>query len=234
MFRIIVTSREGSTAVSTAEPEFPPLLAELQTALAEQQIPATPEQVALLDQYRRSLWTWNERMNLTRHTTIEKFVGRDVVDSYELSKLLEKGERVLDVGTGGGVPGVVVSILRPDLSVSLSESTQKKAKAVESMVAELGLPIRVFPHRAEEVLELTTFDTLVARALAPLAKVLTWLEPHWDAFDQLLMIKGPAWTQERETARQAGLLRQFELRKAASYVTPATGAESVILSMRKK
>jgi 16S rRNA (guanine527-N7)-methyltransferase len=96
------------------------------------------------------------------------------------------------------------------------------------------LPIRVFPHRAEEVLELTTFDTLVARALAPLAKVLTWLEPHWDAFDQLLMIKGPAWTEERETARQAGLMRQIELRKAASYVTPATGAESVILSMRKK
>jgi 16S rRNA (guanine527-N7)-methyltransferase len=220
--------------VSTAEPEFPPLVAELQTALAEQQIPTTPEQVARLDQYRRSLWTWNERMNLTRHTTIEKFVGRDVVDSYELTKLLEKGERVLDVGTGGGVPGVVVSILRPDLSVSLSESTQKKAKAVESMVAELGLPIRVFPHRAEEVLELTTFDTLVARALAPLAKVLTWLEPHWDAFDQLLMIKGPAWTEERETARQAGLMRQIELRKAASYVTPATGAESVILSMRKK
>src|SRR5215208_6089512 len=111
MSRIIVTSREGSTAVSTAEPEFPPLIAELQTALVEQRIPTTPEQVEVLDQYRRSLWTWNERMNLTRHTTIEKFVGRDVVDSYELSKLLEKGERVLDVGTGGGVPGVVVSIL---------------------------------------------------------------------------------------------------------------------------
>ena len=115
-------------------------------------------------------------MNLTRHTTLEKFVGRDVVDSYELSQLLEHGERVLDVGTGGGVPGVVLAILRPDLSVSLCESTQKKARAVEAMVGELGLHVPVFPNRAEEVLEITTFDTLVARGLAPLTKVLTWLE----------------------------------------------------------
>jgi 16S rRNA (guanine527-N7)-methyltransferase len=220
--------------VSTAEPEFPPLVSELQAALGEQQIPATPEQVELLDRYRRSLWTWNERMNLTRHTTLEKFVGRDVVDSYELSKLLGQGDRVLDVGTGGGVPGIVLSILRPDLTVNLSESTQKKARAAEAIVGELDLTVRVFPHRAEEVLEITTFDSLVARALAPLVKVLTWLEPHWEAFDQLLMIKGPSWTEEREAARQAGVLKGLELRKAASYLTPGTGAESVILSIRPK
>ncbi len=137
-------------------------------------------------------------MNLTRHTTLEKFVGRDVVDSHELGKLLEQGERVLDVGTGGGVPGVVLAILRPDLSVSLCESTQKKARAVEAIVAELGLRVPVFPSRAEEVLEISTFNTLVARALASLSKILTWLRPHWDAFDRLLVIKGPAWVEERE------------------------------------
>ena len=101
---------------------------------------------------------------------MEKFVDRDVVDSYQLSQLLEQGERVLDVGTGGGVPGVVLAILRPDLSVSLCESTQKKARAVEAIVSELGLRVPVFPNRAEEVLEITTFDTLVARALAPLTQ----------------------------------------------------------------
>ena len=210
------------------------MVEELGAALAAHQIAATAEQVELLDRYRRQLWSWNERMNLTRHTTLEKFVSRDVVDSYELSKLLEQRARVLDVGTGGGVPGIVVAILRPDLSVSLCESTQKKARAVEAMVAELDLPVRVFPNRAEEVLEITTFDALVARALAPLIKVLTWLRPHWDAFDELLMIKGPAWTEEREAARQGGLMKSLELRKAATYQAPITGAESVILSIRRK
>jgi 16S rRNA (guanine527-N7)-methyltransferase len=239
MSRIITTMPAGSTVVDSAEPEVPepefaPMVEELAAALAAHQIPVTAEQVELLDRYRRQLWLWNERMNLTRHTTLEKFVSRDVVDSYELSKLLEQRARVLDVGTGGGVPGIVVTVLRPDLSVSLCESTQKKARAVEAIVSELGLPVRVFPNRAEEVLEITTFDALVARALAPLAKVLTWLRPHWDAFDELLMIKGPSWTAEREAARQGGLMKSLELRKAATYQAPITGAESVILSIRRK
>jgi 16S rRNA (guanine527-N7)-methyltransferase len=212
---------------------IPPQVAELKEQLAAQQIPIADEQVELLDLYRRLLWSWNERMNLTRHTTMEKFVERDVVDSYELSKLLEQGERVLDVGTGGGVPGIVVAILRPDLNVSLCDSTQKKARAVESIVANLSVSIRVYPNRAEEILEITTFDTLVARALAPLPKVLGWLRPHYDAFDRLLMIKGRSWVDERSEARQAGLMRGLQLRKAASYVAPGSGAESVILSIRQ-
>jgi 16S rRNA (guanine527-N7)-methyltransferase len=234
MSRIIAAINLGSTTLSTDAPKFPPLVDELAAALTAQQIDASPEQVELLDRYRRELWSWNERMNLTRHTTLDKFVGRDIVDSHELSKLLEHGERVLDVGTGGGVPGVILAILRPDLSVSLCDSTQKKARAVEAMVSELGLPLKTFPNRAEEVLEVTTFDTLVARALAPLIKVLPWLQNRWDAFDQLLMIKGPAWVEERSAARDAGLMRDLELRKAASYQAPVTGAESVILSIRQK
>jgi 16S rRNA (guanine527-N7)-methyltransferase len=196
-------------------------------------IEPAPEQVALLDSYRSLLWSWNERINLTRHTTLEKFVSRDVFDSHQLAGLLQRGERVLDIGTGGGVPGVVLAILRPDLKVSLSESTQKKARAVEDMVSKLGLKVPVYATRAEEVLEVTTFDTLVARALAPLAKVLMFLSPHWDAFDELLLIKGPAWIQERAEARHAGLMRGLELRKAATYQTPQTGAESVILKIRR-
>lgn len=233
MLRIIPANLPWST-VSDAETNFPPLSAELAAALAEQQIDASPEQAELLDRYRRLLWSWNERLNLTRHTTLEKFVGRDVIDTHELSKLIDSGERVLDVGTGGGVPGIVLAILRPDLSVSLSESTQKKAKAVESIVADLSLRVRVFPSRAEEVLEISTFDTLVARALAPIAKVLIWLKPHWEAFDELLMIKGPAWVEERDAAKQAGLLRKLDLQQVASYQAPITGAESVILRISPK
>jgi 16S rRNA G527 N7-methylase RsmG len=77
-----------------------------------------------LDNYRRQLWAWNERLNLTRHTTLEKFVSRDVVDSHQLSNLLQRGERVLDVGTGGGVPGVVLAILRPDLLAKSASSSR--------------------------------------------------------------------------------------------------------------
>jgi 16S rRNA (guanine527-N7)-methyltransferase len=208
-----------------------PAIEELDAQLKDCEIVLSPQQVELLDHYRQLLWQWNERMNLTRHTTLEKFVTRDVIDSWELAKLIERGGRVLDVGTGGGVPGVVIAILRPDLSVALCESTQKKATAVTSIVAELGLPVPVYACRAEEVLEMNTFDTLVARAVAPLLKLLRWLSPHWEAFDELLVIKGPQWVEERAQARHLGLLRQLELRKVATYLTPRTTAESVILKV---
>jgi 16S rRNA (guanine527-N7)-methyltransferase len=217
--------------VTTTDDETKPEEPALAEMLATEGLALEPAQIELLDRYRRLLWQWNEKMNLTRHTTIEKFVTRDVVDSLQLAQLLEQGERVLDVGTGGGVPGLILAIVRPDLKLSLCESTQKKARAVEEMVAELGLPIRVYACRAEDVLEMSTFDTLVARALAPLAKVLSWLKPHWDSFDRLLLIKGPSWAEERGEARHLNLLKHLELRKAATYQTPRTGAESVILKI---
>ena len=219
-----------STPESIPQPE-PEALRKL---LAAESIEIACDQLDLLDRYRQLLWSWNQRLNLTRHTTLERFVARDVVDSFQLSQLLERGERVLDVGSGGGVPGVILTILRPDLTVALSESTQKKARALEAIVGDLGLNTPVYATRAEDVLEISTFDSLVARGLASLPKVLTWLRPHWDAFDELLLIKGPKWVEERNDARHQGLLRGLELRKAASYQTPGTGAESVILKIWRR
>jgi 16S rRNA (guanine527-N7)-methyltransferase len=217
--------------VDASEINFEPQTALMSEMLTAHGIATTPEQAEQLDLYRRLLWSWNERMNLTRHTTLEKFALRDVYDSHQLSTLLKRGERVLDVGTGGGVPGVVLAILRPDLKVRLCESTAKKAKAVDAMVGELGLDVPVYACRAEDVLQVETFDTLLARALAPLAKVLLWLRPYWDSFDRLLMIKGPSWLDERAEARHQGRLRGLELRKAATYRSPQTNAESVILEI---
>jgi 16S rRNA (guanine527-N7)-methyltransferase len=213
--------------------QFPPQIAPLAELLSAVGVELAADRIELLDQYRRLLWSWNERINLTRHTTLEKFVARDVYDSYKLANLLNQKERVLDIGTGGGVPGVILAILRPDLKVSLSESTQKRARAVEAMVNELSLGVPVYATRAEDVLEINTFDSLVARALAPLPKVLTFLSPYWGAFSQLLLIKGPAWVEERADARHRGLMKGLELRKAATYQTPQSGAESVILKISR-
>lgn len=204
---------------------------DLSTALRDAGIGLPDDRVELLDRYRELLWKWNEQLNLTRHTTLEKFVTRDVVDSCELANLLAQRERVLDIGTGGGVPGLILAICRPDLRISVCESVQKKAKVVESMVVELNLPVSVYACRAEEVLELQTFDALVARGVAALPKILRWVAPHWKAFDRLLLIKGRKWVDERGEARHLGLLKKLELRKAANYLTPRTDAESVILSI---
>ena len=150
----------------------------LADALKRHAIDLPTDQIERLDKYCRLLWDWNSKLNLTRHTDYEKFVGRDVLDTLQLAAHLRDGEEVLDVGTGGGVPGVVLAIVRPDLKVTLCDSVAKKARAVESMVNDLGLEVPVMPFRAEELLEDTRYDALVIRAVGPLWKLLAAFKPH--------------------------------------------------------
>ncbi len=203
----------------------------LSAALARHSIELPSPQVELLDRYVRLLWQWNERLNLTRHTDYEKFVARDVVDSLVFAQFLEPGETVLDVGTGGGVPGVVLAIVREDLRLELCESVGKKARAVADIVAGLALPLAVHHARAENLLGARRYDTLIVRAVARLRKLLEWFAPHWGQFGRLLIIKGPGWVEERGEARHLGLLHGLALRKLTSYPLPGTQSSSVLLQV---
>ncbi len=206
----------------------------LSAALARHAIELPPPQIERLSRYCELLWDWNAKINLTRHTDYEKFVARDLIDSQVFARFLEPNESILDVGSGGGVPGVVLAILRDDLKVALSESVGKKARVLAEIVAQLGLAAPVFNARAEELLADHRFDTLVIRAVAPLKKLLQWFRPHWDRFGRLLILKGPSWLEERGEARHYGLLHGLALRKLASYPLPGTESESVLLQIRRK
>lgn len=206
----------------------------LAAALTRHAIDLPSAQVELLDKYCRLLWDWNAKLNLTRHTDYEKFVGRDLVDSLQLAAHLRPQDEVLDVGTGGGVPGVVLAIVRPDLKVALCDSVGKKARAVESMVKDLGLEVPVFPFRAEEILEDTRYDALVIRAVGPLWKLLAAFKPHWNSFRRMLVIKGPKWPEELTEARRRGLMHNLQIKTAAEYSMPGTDGKSVVLKIWPK
>ena len=192
---------------------------------------------AALARYATSLWAWNERLNLTRHTDVERFVSRDVGDAAAIAAHLAHGERVLDVGTGGGVPGVILAILRPDVRVELCDSVAKKARAVGAIVQESGLAIPVHAAAAQELVARRPaggdrFDTLVVRAVAPLAKLLGWFEPLAGAYGRLLVIKGPRWQDELTEARDKRLGRKVAIRRIAAWPLRGTDNESVLLEIR--
>jgi 16S rRNA (guanine527-N7)-methyltransferase len=206
----------------------------LDETLSQHGIEVPGEFLPRLEQYCTLLWEWNQKLNLTRHTDYEKFVTRDLVDTQQLSSLLHPGERVLDVGSGGGVPGILLAILRPDLSVSLCESIGKKATVLQSLVATLRLSSPVLHARAEDILQESRFDVLTARAVGPLWKMLKWFRPHWSAMGRFLVIKGPGWIEERGEARHRGLLQGLELRCALEYRTPGSNAQNVVLQLWPK
>ncbi|MFN9369353.1 MAG: 16S rRNA (guanine(527)-N(7))-methyltransferase RsmG [Planctomycetia bacterium] len=186
--------------------------------------------------YADRLWAWNERLNLTRHTDVQRYVSRDVADAAAIAPRLATGERVLDVGTGGGVPGVLLAILRPDLRVELSESVGKRARAVSEIVAEIGLEIPMHACAAQSVVQARAgagdrFDTLVVRAVAPLAKLLGWFEPLAACFGRMLVVKGPRWEDEKDAARLQGLTKRLLVRRVASWPIRGSDNESVLLEI---
>lgn len=199
-------------------------------------IELTQPQTRLLGEYCRLLWSWNEKINLTRHTDVAKFVRRDLLDTWAFARAIQEDEIVLDVGTGGGVPGIPLAVLRPDVRVHLCETVAKKARAVHDIVEQLGLSIPVLHGRVEEFLGegRWEFHTLIFRAVAPLSKILRWVHPHWEQFDRLLILKGPHWVEERGEARHFGHLQGLALRVIDRYEMPDTAAESYLLQITRK
>ena len=100
---------------------------ELTDALEHHAIELPGETVERLARYAEAMWAINESLNLTRHTTFDLFVGRDIRDCVYLANVLEENEEILDLGSGNGVPGIPLAIMRPDVDVSLAESVDRKS-----------------------------------------------------------------------------------------------------------
>lgn len=195
----------------------PGSVAFLARELKKREITLSKSKIDRLSKYCELLWFWNEKINLTRHTDFGKFVARDLVDSMVLSEFLLEEERVLDVGTGGGVPGVLLAILRPDLRVELCDSTAKKARAVGEIVKALRLDVPVWSEKAEDIFPSRRYTSLLVRAVSKMPRLLRLFSPHWHSFERILMLKGPNWVAERGECRHFGLMNNLALRVLKSY-----------------
>lgn len=178
--------------------------------------------VELLKEYVARLLSWNQRINLvSRATSTDDIWISHILHSISPLFVVEipDGSRLLDIGSGGGLPGIPMAIVRRDMDVTLIDSISKKTAALENMVHELGLPnVTVVTGRAEDqsfnpVLS-SNFDVITARAVAPLADLIKWAIPFARHRDQsaevtdekpsapfLLAMKGGDLTEEAEQAR---------------------------------
>jgi 16S rRNA (guanine527-N7)-methyltransferase len=162
---------------------------------------------ALLNSFLDLLLSANERMNLTRITDRGQAEILHVADALTLlPHLPARPHRLADVGSGGGIPGIVLAIVRPDAKILLIESTQKKAAFLRMVAEELKLAnVSVEPLRAEDVARSNrreTFDIAVARAVALLPVLVEWLLPLVKIGGVALAMKGPKGADELEQAQK--------------------------------
>lgn len=135
--------------------------------------------------------------------------SRHILNCAALAGLLPDGARVMDVGSGAGLPGLPLAILRPDLEFTLVESLLRRATFLEQAVDELGLGDRVTVVRGRAEEQAGTVDIVTCRAVAPLEKLLRWTAPLFLPHGRLVALKGA--TAADDVAAAAKELRRRRL-----------------------
>ncbi len=139
----------------------------------------------------------------------ERLWDRHLLNCAVVGELVPESCRVLDVGSGAGLPGIPLALARPDLAVTLLEPMARRVAWLEEVVQEVGVPVAVRRGRAEDPLirrELGGHDVLTARAVAPLGRLAGWAMPLLRPGGQLLALKGTGAADE--VAREAEAVRQ--------------------------
>lgn len=195
------------------------------------EITDNPERAAAFNRYAEMLRERNEKINLTAITEPEEVKIKHFLDSCSAAELLPGGASVLDIGSGAGFPGLPLKIVRPDLTVTLLDSVNKKVAFMNDVVAELKLSgatavharIEDFPHKGE-------YDAVVSRAVAELTTLAEYALPFVKIGGAFIAYKSEKAESEAEAAASAITLlggRIREIREA--FVAPGLTRKLIII-----
>lgn len=173
----------------------------------------TEEAIEKLAEYIVLLKDWNTKINLISRRDSSDAWFSHILHSVSILFFIDipNGSRILDLGTGGGLPGIPISIVRPDLKITLLDSIRKKTFALTDIVERLKLQnVQIITGRVEEIANQGSgkrFDSVFSRAVAPLTDLIKWSRPLISSkkgsstLPALVALKGGDLDDEIETAR---------------------------------
>jgi 16S rRNA (guanine527-N7)-methyltransferase len=183
----------GTTAGASVAPAAPPVAAEV-----------FGDRLPLLEQYAALLAGAGVERGLLGPREAPRLWDRHLLNCAGLAELVPDGQVVADLGSGAGLPGIVLALARPDLTVVLVEPLLRRASFLSEVVAELGIPaVLVRRARAEELAGRLEVDVVTARAVAPLDRLGGWALPLLHPGGRLLALKGERADAELASAGPA-------------------------------
>lgn len=189
--------------------------------------------------YMNLLLEWNEKINLTAITDEKEIILKHFIDSFTINKFINSGDKMLDIGTGAGFPGLPIKIIRPEVDVFLMDSLNKRINFLNEVIESLQLKnIEAFHSRAEEMAKNNKFrekfDVVTSRAVAKLNILLEYMLPYTKVNGKCLCMKGPNIEEEIKEAEKALKILGGEIEKIEKIILPDSNIERNIIIIRKK
>ena len=195
---------------------------ELQLDLNQQQ------QEQLLD-YLALLFKWNAVYNLTSVRDPMQMMTHHVLDSLAAVSSFAGAANILDVGAGGGLPGMVLAIARPDMKVSMIDTVHKKTAFLTQVKAELGLAnVSVYTKKVQDLEVAAKFDVITSRAFADLSDFVNWSGHLLAEGGQFIALKGTAPPEEQER-----LPAQWKVKQLRPLQVPGLQAERHLVFIQR-
>lgn len=198
----------------------------IRQGLSDMDVPCSLDQAEGLLAYLLMLKKWNRVFNLTAVDRLEESINRHVLDSASVLRLV-RGARVLDVGTGAGLPGIPLAILDPDRCYVLLDSSAKKIRFIQQVVIDLGLKnVQPVVARIEQFDPAEGFDSITSRAFSSLELFVGAASRLLSPQGRLLALKGRLPVEEMGRVSIEGL-------RVHKILVPALGLERHIIEIPK-
>ena len=208
------------------------------TGARQLNISLSEDQAKILIAYKNVLLKKNAEINLTAVTNDREFIIKHLLDSLTVAVLPELSGLIADVGTGGGFPGAVIAVYRPDCAVTMIDSTEKKIRATSELCKECGINARFLFGRAEELGRTVEyreqFDTVVARAVSALPKLLEYCLPLVAKGGHFIAMKGPEADAELMQSKRAIVELGGVVKEVRTVVLPNKAKRNLVIINKER